>query len=254
MTILIVEDDALQAKELCKYVYNVFGEETEVLGPFSKYKDTINYLKEYRFDMAILDIQLQEDTYAGVHIAETIEAFCSVPILFVSGISDQNILKQTNDIRLCNFIKKPFDDQTIERALLHTVASKQLSTEEKITDRVSHKAGKRDEYYWIKEGSSSYTHVTVENIVFVEVINKVCEFHMASGKVLIHSASLEKDIYNRHLAFYPNFYRLGRSYILNIDYVNSIEGNQIVYPMLENKKIRISRNQKDALFKRIGLR
>ncbi len=253
MKVLIVEDDLVQAKNIVNHIYDVFGKQVQILGPNAYYKEAIGHVKKETFDMAILDIQLQDDRYAGVHIGETIELLHNIPILYVSGISDDKIIEQTRTIQNCNYISKPFDSEAIKRALLKIKDQVNFKELETFKDKISYKPRHRDTY-WIKEGTSNYTGITIKDIVFVEAKDKICEFNMINGDILKKRATLEKQIFDETLRYYPNFYKLSRSYIVNLDHINNIDGRRIVYPEL-NKKIyiKIPEDQLKTLFKLIGL-
>ncbi len=253
MKVLIVEDDLDQAKNIINHIYNTFGKQTQIIGPNAYYKEAIGNVKRETFDVAILDIQLQEDRYAGVHIGETIELLHNIPILYVSGISDDKIIEQTKDIQNCNYISKPFDDAAIERALLKIKDQINFKELESFSDKISYKPRRRDTY-WIKEGTSNYTGITIKDIVFVEAKDKICEFNMIDGEILKKRATLEKQIFDETLSYYPNFYKLSRSFIVNLDHINNIDGRRIIYPEL-NKKIyiKIPEDQLKTLFALIGL-
>ena len=253
MKLLLVEDDASHAKELVANIHEILGHEIQILGPFNRYKSAMKCIENDKFDIAVLDIQLQDDRYAGVHLAEYIESLHHTPILFVTGVADTQVIAQTKTIKNCDFIAKPFDINTLKRALLRSIEKKRFETNAMTTDKVSHRAGNRDKY-WIRGKEGNYIGVPINDIVFVEAQNKVCEFHLRDGTVLEKRATLEKDIYAGTLAFYTNFYKLGKSYIVNLDHVSNIEGKQIIYPELDKKKVIIPSTHAKAFFDTIGLK
>ncbi len=113
---------------------------------------------------------------------------------------------------------------------------------------------KNSNKYWIKEGTSQYKSMIIKDIVFVEAKDKICEFNMIDGTVFKKRATLEKQVYDQILSSYNNFYKLNRSYIVNLDHIHTIEGRRIVYTDLNNTKIRIPDDQIKSLFDKIGLR
>lgn len=108
--------------------------------------------------------------------------------------------------------------------------------------------------FWIKEGTSYYKNIIMNDIVFVESKNKICEINMIDGTIFKKRATLEKEVYEQILSSYNNFYKLNRSFILNLDHINTIEGRRIVYSNLRNIKIRIPDDQIKELFDLIGLK
>jgi len=252
MKVLVVEDDLNQAREIVEVILRVFGDPIEILGPFKNYKKAIQCIQENEIDIAVLDIQLQEDRYAGIHLGENIEMNSDTPILYVTGVSDHKIIEQTKSINNCNYIAKPFDDSTLERALKRAI--KDVGEKPKNEpDKVSYKIGNRDKY-WIKQGKSDYIGIEINDILFVEAKNHICEFNMIDGRIIEKRTTLTKGVFERTLAYYPNFYKMTRSFVINLDHVKNINGKRIMYSDLDkNKWIRIPDEQVKRLFSLIGL-
>jgi DNA-binding LytR/AlgR family response regulator len=103
--------------------------------------------------------------------------------------------------------------------------------------------------YWIKQGNSDYLNVQVNNIVFIEAKDKICEFHMLDRRIIESRATLQREIYDQTFSYYDNFYKLGRSYVINLTHVKNISGRRILYPELgKNRFIRIPDDQMKSLF------
>lgn len=251
MKVFVVEDDLDYAQEIIKVILNVFGRNTQILGPFDYYKKALACINENEIDIAVLDIQLQEDRYAGIHLGENIALNNKAPILYVTGISDAKIIEQTKSIQNCNYIAKPFDDSTLERALKR-VEQYVNNYSENLEDKISYKLGNKDKY-WIKQGKSDFIGIEINDILFVEAKDHICEFNLIDGRVIKKRTTLTKGIYEKTLIFYPNFYRLTRSFVINLYHVKNISGKRIIYPELNNKWIKVPDDQLKTLFNRIGL-
>lgn len=64
------------------------------------------------------------------------------------------------------------------------------------------------------------TRMELRRLEFCEVIHRTLLFHLTSGKVLESTGSMEELA--KKLLPYGNFFRVHRSYIVNLDYVQSI--------------------------------
>ena len=64
------------------------------------------------------------------------------------------------------------------------------------------------------------TRIDLRQLEFCEVIHRTLLFHLTSGKVLESTGSL--DELGRKLSSYDCFFRIHRSYIINLDYVQNI--------------------------------
>jgi len=121
-------------------------------------------------------------------------------------------------------------------------------------DKISYKF-KNCNKYWIKQGKSDYVGIEINDIIFVEAKDHICEFNMIDGQVIEKRTTLTKGVFEATLALYPNFYRLSRSFIVNLQHIKNVNGKRIVYPELDKKKsIRIPDDQMKILFDLLGLK
>lgn len=101
--ILIVEDDAIIAKSI-KNSLDQWSYETEVVVDF---KDVIAQFIEFDPQLVLLDISLP--FFNGYHWCSEIRKISSVPIIFISSMSDNmNVIMAVN-MGGDDFISKPFD-------------------------------------------------------------------------------------------------------------------------------------------------
>ena len=83
------------------------------------------------------------------------------------------------------------------------------------------------------------TRIELGQLEFCEVIHRTLLFHLISGKVLESTGSL--DELSRKLSPYDNFLRIHRSYIVNLDYIQSISYRAVTMTCLT--KISIPRGK-----------
>ena len=103
--VLIVEDELLVA-----LVYQHYLEKRgfSILGPFTSGAETLEVLPSISFDVALLDIQL-DDNITGIEIAKIIRSRCDVPIIFMTGNEMKSTKSQTNNIPNSYILSKPID-------------------------------------------------------------------------------------------------------------------------------------------------
>ena len=81
MRVLLVEDDTFEAEALQQKLQKHFGEELHIIGPYDSFEAVLPHVKNKEIDLALIDIQLFEDRYAGIHIARLIQEFLLIPTL-----------------------------------------------------------------------------------------------------------------------------------------------------------------------------
>ena len=253
MKILILEDDLLEADRIVKAVKDFFDKNCEILGPFTDFSAAIESIKFGLPDFAILDIQLGANKYAGINFAEVIQKIYYLPVIFLTGISESSLLEKVEKIPYCDFLKKPFDKEGINRSLEKAKVSK--------THRIytSHRASilpNSTDRFWAKIGRSDFKAVPYDDIVFIKSFGHYNEVFCKSLKhPLIIKGNLRSDIFLAHFSTYTNFYLLGRSHIINKAYLGFVKGNQLVMSIDKDNSytIDIPRNSKNALFNWLGL-
>ena len=112
-TILIVEDDAILIMNLRNMV-SLMGH--TVAGAFASGEAAIAFLVENSVDLVLMDIELA-GTMNGITAAETINRTSDIPIVFLTGFSNETLLEQAKVVGPYGYLIKP----VLERELLATI-------------------------------------------------------------------------------------------------------------------------------------
>ena len=91
-----------------------------------------------------------------------------------------------------------------------------------------------------------YEFHPVDSILWVEVNNHLLKLRLKNGcysKPFKHSL---RDFYFNDLIFYPNFFYLSRSLIVNTHFVNKVEGDRVV---IEKTRFAIPARNKPRFMK-----
>ena len=127
-TILIVEDDGILAMNLRKMIsslgYTVAGS-LATTG-----ESAIEFLSKNSVDLLLLDIELA-GTMNGITAAETISLTSDVPIVFLTGYSHDQILKQAKIAAPYGYLIKPVPERelaaTLDMALHRHMLDRELA-------------------------------------------------------------------------------------------------------------------------------
>lgn len=249
--VLIVEDDLEQGEALAEQVCQILGEETEVVGPLPDHRVALKEIQHNKFDIALLDVELNDHKYGGIHVADALRAKSKTPILFVTGVQDEKILRDTEEIDYSHFIQKPFDLEALRRGLNQLIS---FDPEKAKSDhpKVFYKAGVRDRY-WMRESKNNLMQVNVKDILYVEARDHYCQFVIRDKKPVMIKARLKNDIYENSLSAYPFFHQLGRSFIINLNEIVKIEGNIIQFDDSSTKPIQVPKNARKELFQLLNI-
>ena len=107
--IVIVEDEFL-IQELHKTYVEGIGH--NVLACFSNGEETIEYFKYNDADIILMDLRL-DGTLDGIQTIEEIQKTHSVPVIYISGNSEETNIKRAGNTNYVAFLTKPIIKEDI---------------------------------------------------------------------------------------------------------------------------------------------
>jgi CheY-like chemotaxis protein len=111
-TLVVIDDDLkflnIVTETLREANFNVRG--------FSTSDDAFRFLKENVPDMIISDINLETSTMGGFTFYEKIrelDHLVNVPFIFLSGLTDEVLIRTGKELGVDDYLTKPFSDETL---------------------------------------------------------------------------------------------------------------------------------------------
>lgn len=163
--------------------------------------------KGNRFDIYCLDIIMPG--FMGIDVAKEIRAFDkTAPILFFTSSPEYAL--ESYSVKAINYVLKPISKEKL------------FFTFDDILERI--KAEKNDDAIIVKS-NEGIQKILISNLVFAEVIGRNVFYHLLSGKVIecVENFSSVCD----NLLKYGHFIKTHRSYIVNMQYVDTIENHEV---------------------------
>lgn len=111
--IVVVEDEPIIAQDI-KGCLEEFGH--TVVGVFSRSNDAKNFLSRHQADLAILDVNLGNDS-DGIELGKWILTHCCIPFLYLTSHADADTLSRAKDTYPSAYILKPFMSMDIQVAV-----------------------------------------------------------------------------------------------------------------------------------------
>ena len=106
--ILVVDDDIA----VCRIVRRMLSGEKYEVRVSSSVSDALNVIEQESFDAYVLDYKLPDGS--GLVVAARIRAkWGSVPIILISGYDPSAIALRAQQLRITEFLQKPFSRETI---------------------------------------------------------------------------------------------------------------------------------------------
>jgi DNA-binding LytR/AlgR family response regulator len=212
-------------------------------------EDAIELALKHKPDLALMDIMIKGDMN-GIAAAEEIKRNIDIPVVFLTAYADENTLNEAKMAEPHGYILKPFKDVDIQTAIemaLHKHSKEQeLKLESDfLRSLAEHKA---DADVIFVKNRSRLVRVKNEDLLFVEALKDYVVVHTRQESYTIHSTMKEvEQKLNPRL-----FVRVHRSFIVNIDAVESIKYAMITMEGME-KEIPVGGSYKEILAQRINL-
>lgn len=118
-TLVVIDDDI----KFLNIVTETLREANFNVRAFSTSDDAFRFLKENAPDMIISDINLETSTMGGFTFYEKIrelDHLVNVPFIFLSGLTDEVLIRTGKELGVDDYLTKPFSDET----LLSTIKGK----------------------------------------------------------------------------------------------------------------------------------
>lgn len=126
-SVIIVEDDEITAlnlkMSLKKHGYNV-------IAIFHDSAQAKKHIFDYKPDIVIIDISLQEKD-DGITLANFIKQEHSIPFIYLTSYSDDEIISQAKLTEPYGYIVKPFDPASLHATIQMAVFKYELETQRK---------------------------------------------------------------------------------------------------------------------------
>lgn len=240
--IIVVEDEVIVAKDITVSLEKIGY---EVVNTFSKGEKLLLFLEEeHNADLILMDIMLSGDI-SGIEAARKVKDLYNIPIVFLSAYADEKTINKAKIAEPYGYIIKPFKEIDL-RTSIEMAYYKYKKEKEKLAginqSKIKNTTPTSRDFIYVKS-NSKLVKVVNDNLYFVEALKDYVIVHTKDKKYTIHSTmkdmveKLDKKI----------FFRIHRSYILNINKIKSIEGNMAILEDMD-KKIPIGGSYRESLF------
>ena len=111
-TLVVIDDDV----KLLNLVNDILREAGYSIRTFTTSDDAFKYLKENSPDMIISDINLETSTMGGFTFYEKVremDHLQNVPFIFLSGLTDEVLIRTGKELGVDDYLTKPFSDETL---------------------------------------------------------------------------------------------------------------------------------------------
>lgn len=220
--VLIVEDELLMAEEMAGLLRS---KGFDVLGIVDTVVEAKRALQVYQLDIVLVDIKLK-GTETGIDLARYIQENNLLPFIFITSHTDQELIASALATKPSAFLVKPYNklelQVSIELAFYNYQEKKTAFPKQsfEISDQSSYSV---NDHIFIKDN-----HV-FEKLSFADILWLKAESSYVSIFTKIKHYLLTSDTLGSILEKIQSgsMLRVHRSYAVNIQHVDAIEGNQL---------------------------
>jgi len=113
ITILIVEDELLIAKNLTIKLKRLGYKVSEIVSSGAEAIATVNLNKP---DLILMDIAIKGDL-DGIETMEKIQDIGDIPVIYLTAYADQKTMERAEKTGCCGYLLKPFKDKELREII-----------------------------------------------------------------------------------------------------------------------------------------
>ena len=229
MKCLVVDDESIAIRGIVNYIGKL--DFLEVTGTCSSALEAMDFIKRKETDLMFLDINMPH--LSGLEFLESLE---KPPLTIITTAYSEYALDGFR-LHVVDYLMKPIAFQRFFQA-----ASKaQDMFRSQLILHNEHEGSKSSMY--VRQGDA-FQRIAWIDILYAEGMQNYVKLYFEDKVLIIHQTmtSLE-DMLPKE-----SFFRIHRSFLVNISYIDSISGNRL---SIHSKKLPISKQRKDELLKTV---
>ena len=232
---MIVDDEELARKLLITYIRRIPG--LEVVASCANPLEAMAILAENEVDVLFLDIQMPELT--GVEFLRTLPK--KPVVVFTTAYPDYALEGYNLDVS--DYLLKPFSFERFLQSVNKVRSILQPRAPAQFAQEVTSERPPERDYLLIK-ADHKMLRLRYDDILYIQSMREYAAFHTSSGRVLslISLKSLEEELPRNR------FVRVHKSYIVAIDKVDALEGNQLI---IGKEKLPVGDSYREAVMQRV---
>jgi DNA-binding LytR/AlgR family response regulator len=184
-------------------------------------------MKNAEVHFVLLDIEMPG--MSGIDWVDTVNK--EVEIVFLTSKSEYAV--EAFEKNAIDYLVKPFDFERFEKAC------------NKVYERIIASRGGSDKNTFYVKSGTNYERIDLNEVTHIESMGDYMSIYTGHKRVVVNATM--KDTEKKLAAL--NFFRIHRSYIINMDRIDSVEDNHVI---IGEKSLPISRSTKKDFLQRLN--
>ncbi|MFI2742128.1 LytR/AlgR family response regulator transcription factor [Zhouia sp. PK063] len=203
---IIIDDEPLAANILKNYIEQV--KNIQLIATFQNAIDCIPYLQQHHIDLIFLDINMP--LLDGLSFLRSLD---QKPMVIITTAHEEYAV-QSYELEVLDYLVKPIP---FNRFVMATTKALKTHNLQSTTTPQEHP------FLFIKVDKKKMVKVYLDDILVIESLKDYIKIITSSNKYIVHQTlgSFTDDLPS------DKFIRIHRSYTINIDKVETVEGNSV---------------------------
>lgn len=230
---LIVDDDPVSIKVIQKFVENTGS--LKLAGAAQNAIEAANKLQNEKVDLVLLDIEMPE--MSGLDLINTLNERPQ----FILVTSQEQYAIEAFDYEVTDYLLKPVQYKRFLKAV-----NRALNNIQKTNNQEQPATEPTSKTIFIKE-RNQFSRIDKNTIHYIEAFGDYVNIYTDEKRYTVHSTMKKMESkFNED----DQFLRIHRSYIVNLDYIESIDDNMV---FVKKKMLPIGGSYKQKLLKSLNL-
>lgn len=237
----VIIDDELNARVVLENYLEEYCSEVSLAGMADGVEEGLKLIQETNPDIVFLDIEMNDGT--GFNLLEQLETI-NFKVIFTTAYNEYAL--EAFKFSALHYILKPIDPddliEAVKRAEVLSVKASEITKPlQKSLDgeKISHITLRTEKAYHV---------IPFDEIVFLEADGNYTKFCIDGGKVVTASKTMREY---ESLLKDKGFYRIHKSYLVNLNAVSSVISGSNEVVMKCGKKLTVSRRNKADFIKQL---
>lgn len=230
---LIVDDEPIAQGILETYLARIPG--VDLAGKCRNALEAFKILSNEQVDILLLDINMPEIT--GIDFLKTLKN--PPKVIFTTAYSEYAI--ESYELYAVDYLLKPISFERFLKAINKAADAINKRGDADLAIKTSDK-GVPDNLMFVKT-EGKLVRIDLTRLWFVEGLKDYVRLWTDQGKTVVHSTMKHIE---ENLAQHPNFIRIHKSYIVNMDFITEIDGNSV---RIKEQLLTIGNTYRDGINK-----
>jgi two-component system, LytTR family, response regulator len=226
----LIAEDMRDYHEVITHSLNEIAPDIKIVGKSTTLAETAAFIEKLSPNIVFLDIAFEEEERTSFDLLQNLKEKnrLNFHIVFITAHTESRYYARAFEYKAIHFIEKPIDHLKLAEAIkrIRTIEESQseISPLNNLAREIGILTGLRLNNKIIINGLNFDEVYDQNDIQWIEADGRYSVYHLANGKKVMSSKNLGEI--EKEITGFPNFFRIQRSEIINLNHVERISKKQ----------------------------